>query len=94
MSFRLEPDPEARLERAARAEGVPASRFIRLAIQERCDRVLGQTQKEEAADMGRVTMPAIDLELCQFEQRWGMSSREVFAHQALDQAYASAGLNK
>jgi hypothetical protein len=42
---------EERLERAARAEGVPTSEFIREAVRIRCDQVLGHTLKEELAEV-------------------------------------------
>ncbi len=40
-SFRLTPDLEGRLEKAAARAGVSVSDFIREAVEEKCDSVLG-----------------------------------------------------
>jgi predicted DNA-binding protein len=50
-SFRLDPDLGARLDQAARAEGVATSSFIREAIRERCNRVLDRSLADELADV-------------------------------------------
>ena len=42
-SFRLDPELEGRLQEAAAREGVSASLFIRRAVQERCNAVLGRS---------------------------------------------------
>lgn len=48
-SVRLEPDLQARLERAARASGESQSDFIREALKRRCDEVLGESLAERLA---------------------------------------------
>ena len=47
----MDPDLEAQLARAAEAEGVSASDFIREAVRERSERVLGHTLRDELADV-------------------------------------------
>lgn len=42
-SVRFDPELEAELERAARAEGVSYSEFIREAVARRCEEVLGES---------------------------------------------------
>ena len=49
-SFRLTPELEQRLQQAAAREGVSASVFIRRAVQERCDAVLGRSLLEWLGD--------------------------------------------
>jgi predicted transcriptional regulator len=49
-SFRLDPELERRLEEAATRDGVSASVFIRLAVQERCDIVLGRSLLDALGD--------------------------------------------
>lgn len=50
-SVRLDETLESRLREAARLAGVPASTFIRQAIEERCDRVLAQRLDLRLADV-------------------------------------------
>ncbi len=49
-SFRLSPDLEKLLEKAARTEGVPVSTFIRQAVRQRCEEVLDRNLATELAD--------------------------------------------
>jgi predicted transcriptional regulator len=48
-SVRLDSDLEARLERAARATGMSQSEFLRHALANRCDEVLGRSLAEALA---------------------------------------------
>ncbi|TMI89344.1 MAG: ribbon-helix-helix protein, CopG family [Bacillati bacterium ANGP1] len=50
-SFRLDPELEIRLERAARAEGMSTSESIRRAIDRYCKQVLGTTLAPRLADV-------------------------------------------
>ena len=50
-SVRIGADLEERLERAARAEGVRVSEFIREAVRDRCTHILGNTLREELTDV-------------------------------------------
>ena len=50
-SFRLDPELERRLERAAALAGVPASALIREAVLRRCNEVLGGTLLDELGDI-------------------------------------------
>ena len=50
-SVRMEPELEEQLARAAEAEGLSASDFIREAVRERSERVLGRTLRDELADV-------------------------------------------
>ena len=60
-SFRLDPELEHRLQEAAAREGVSASVFIRQAVQERCDAVLGRSLLEWLGDgVGSVESGNID----------------------------------
>jgi predicted transcriptional regulator len=49
-SFRLDPELECRLQEAAAREGVSVSVFIRMALKERCDVVLGRTLLDDLGD--------------------------------------------
>ena len=49
-SFRLDPELECRLQEAAAREGVSTSVFIRRALKERCDVVLGRTLLDDIGD--------------------------------------------
>ena len=49
-SFRLSPEFQRRLEQAAQRAGVPVSVFIRDAVLERCDLVLGHSLVDELGD--------------------------------------------
>ncbi len=49
-SFRLSAELERRLEQAAARAGVPVSAFIRDAVLERCQTVLGHSLLEELGD--------------------------------------------
>lgn len=60
-SFRLDPDLESQLQQAAAREGVSASVFIREAVKERCDRVLGRSLLDLLGDgVGSVESGYID----------------------------------
>lgn len=63
-SFRLSPELARRLEQAAARAGVPVSVFVRAAVLERCDAVLGSSLLEELGDtIGAVEsgrMPSTD----------------------------------
>ena len=48
-SVRLEPKLQSRLERAARALSTTQSKFIRDALERRCDEVLGESLAERLA---------------------------------------------
>lgn len=48
-SVRLDRDLEANLERAARALAVSESQFLREALRQRCDQVLGGSLRERLA---------------------------------------------
>lgn len=50
-SVRLEEALEARLEEAARISGEPVSNIIRSAVQERCEKILGQRLDARLADV-------------------------------------------
>ena len=50
-SVRLDETMESRLREAARLAGVPASVFIRQAIEDQCDRVLAQRLDLRLADV-------------------------------------------
>lgn len=50
-SVRLDEKLETRLREAARLAGVPASTFIRRAIEDRCDRVLAERLDLRLADV-------------------------------------------
>lgn len=50
-SFRLDPGLEARLERAAHAEGTSTSESIRRAVGRYCEQVLGDTLATRLADV-------------------------------------------
>ncbi len=57
-SVRLTPALEARLERAARAEGVHVSESIRRALARHCDEVLGGVLSSKLSDVvGAVRSP-------------------------------------
>ena len=47
----MDPELEEQLARAAEAEGVSASDFIREAVRDRSERVLGRTLRDELADV-------------------------------------------
>ena len=49
-SFRLDPEHERRLEQAAARAGVSISVFIREAVQQRCDAVLGRSLLDELGE--------------------------------------------
>jgi predicted transcriptional regulator len=49
-SFRLTPELERRLEQAAACSGVSVSVFIREAVLERCDKVLGRSLLDDLGD--------------------------------------------
>jgi hypothetical protein len=50
-NVRLDARLEARIEEAARVTGEPVSKFIRAAIEERCDRLLSQRLDHQLADV-------------------------------------------
>ena len=50
-SVRLEKALEARLEEVARMSGEPVSNIIRTAVQERCEKILGQRLDSRLADV-------------------------------------------
>lgn len=50
-SFRLDPALEARLERAAQADGTSTSEIIRRAVVRYCEEVLGNTLHPRLADV-------------------------------------------
>lgn len=50
-SFRLGSELEKRLEQAAKTMGVPVSAFIRQAVEQKCDVVLGHTLRADLADV-------------------------------------------
>ena len=49
--MRLDTELETQLARAAEVEGVSASDFIREAVRERSERVLGRTLRDELSDV-------------------------------------------
>ncbi|HEX8917114.1 MAG TPA: CopG family transcriptional regulator [Chloroflexota bacterium] len=53
-SVRLDPELEARLASAARAEDITESEFIREALRRRCDAVLADNLARELEDLGVV----------------------------------------
>ncbi len=58
-SVRLDPDLEEHLARAARAEGVSESSFIREALRRRCGEVLNENLAKDLEELGVVG--AVDL---------------------------------
>jgi Ribbon-helix-helix protein, copG family len=50
-SFRLDAELQRRLEQAAARQGIPASAFIRDAVRQRCDEVLGRSLLDELGDL-------------------------------------------
>ena len=61
-SFRLDDALAEQMDRAARVEGVPVSEFVRDAIRERCQQVLGRSLREDLADViGVVDGPPVDI---------------------------------
>jgi len=58
-SVRLDPELEDRLARAARAEGISESSFIRDALSRRCDEVLEESLAKDLEELG--VIGAVDL---------------------------------
>jgi hypothetical protein len=77
-SVRLDPELEARLERAARASATSQSEFIRDAVARRCDEVLGGTLAERLAGAIGIVCSSGGR-----ADRSGKAFREAIAHEAL-----------